>query len=255
LSSSTTVAPRASSPSSTCSSSSPTGRAIPELTTVVKTARLELVLMSVPFMEALARRDVEAAARDIGATVPMWMADELEGFLKYRLAQLAVDPDIRLWLGRAMLLTDEDGKRHVVGSIGFHGPPDKQGRLEVGYSVDPPYRRRGFARESVRALFDWAHATHGIETFVASISPDNEASLRLAAGFGFHQIGQQMDPIDGLELVFETRWPPAAAYSQGSGSLTGTSTLSSSPMVNSAPARRTWKKAKPTNHSGQPRVG
>lgn len=167
--------------------------------------------MSLPFMEALARHDLPAASSALGARVPGWMADQLENFLKFRLAQLAVDPTIRVWLGRMMVLTDAFGTRHAIGSIGFHGPPDERGRLEVGYSVDPGYRRHGYARESVTALFDWAHQTFGIEAFVASISPTNEASLRLAAGFGFHQVGEQMDPIDGLELVFETNWPPATS--------------------------------------------
>lgn len=167
--------------------------------------------MSVPFMQALARRDIEAASREIGADVPMWMAIELENFLKFRLAQLVVDPTIHPWLGRAMILTGDDGSQRVVGSIGFHGPPDKENRLEVGYSVDPPYRRRGYASESVKAMFDWAHQEHGITRFVASISPDNEPSLRLTAAFGFQKVGEQMDEIDGLEYVFETEWPRPAA--------------------------------------------
>ena len=114
---------------------------------------------------------------------------------------------MREWLGRAMVLTDDDGTKRVVGSIGFHGPPDEQGRLEVGYSVDPPFRRRGYARESVKALFDWANREHGITRFIASISPDNEPSLRLAAGLGFHRVGEQIDEVDGLEYVFETDRP------------------------------------------------
>jgi ribosomal-protein-alanine N-acetyltransferase len=177
----------------------------------IQTPRLTLVSMPVPFMEALARHDLEAASREIGATAPAWMADELEYFLRFRLAQLSVDPTIRPWLGRAMILVDDDGNRQVVGSVGFHGPPDDQRRLEVGYSVAPPYRRRGFAAESIRALFDWAHATHGITRFVASISPTNEASLRLAEQFGFVQVGEQMDDIDGLEYVFETTWRTSGA--------------------------------------------
>ena len=163
--------------------------------------------MSVPFMEALARKDLQAASEEIGATVPAWIADELENFLKYRLGQLRLDPSIRVWLGRAMVLTEDDGTRRVVGSIGFHGPPDEHGRLEVGYSVDPPYRRRGYASESVKAPFDWAHREHGISRFIASISPDNEPSLNLTAAYGFHKVGEQMDEIDGLEYVFETDWP------------------------------------------------
>ena len=177
----------------------------------ITTPHLQLVAMSVPFMEALAAKDLAAASKEIGATVPMWVADELENFLKYRLGQLRVDPSIRVWLGRAMVLAEEDGTKRVVGSIGFHGQPDAEGRLEVGYSVDPPYRRRGYASESVKALFDWAHRERGTTRFVASISPSNEASLNLTAAYGFHKVGEQMDEIDGLEYVFETDWPRPAS--------------------------------------------
>jgi RimJ/RimL family protein N-acetyltransferase len=162
--------------------------------------------MSVPFMEALARDDVASAAAEIGATVPGDMPEYLRDFLRYRLTQLAVDPTIRQWLGRAIVVADADG-RHVIGSIGFHGAPDDQRRLEIGYKVEPAYRRQGIAREAAAAMFDWAYREHGIRRFVASISPTNEPSLRLAAGFGFEQVGEQMDEIDGLELVFETTWP------------------------------------------------
>lgn len=163
--------------------------------------------MSVPFMEALQRRDIVAASSELDAAVPMWMADELRDFLNFRLGQVRDDPSVRQWLGRVMVLTEADGSRHGVGSIGFHGAPDAEGRLEVGYSVDPPYRRRGYARESVRAMFDWAHECHGTTRFIASVGPWNQASLNLIAHFGFHKVGEQMDEIDGLEYVFETDWP------------------------------------------------
>jgi RimJ/RimL family protein N-acetyltransferase len=164
--------------------------------------------MSVPFMEALLRGDRDSAGREIGAAVPDGLRDGLEDFLRYRLAQLAVDPTILEWLGRAMVLTEPDGTRRVIGTIGFHGPPDEQHRLEIGYSVQPVHRRQGYAREAVRAMFDWAASEHGIRRFVASVSPTNDASLGLVRGFGFEQTGEQMDEIDGLELVLEADWPP-----------------------------------------------
>lgn len=173
----------------------------------IRTARLELVPMSVPFMEALARRDIDAAAREIGAAISDWLPAQLEHFLEYRLRQLADDPSIRPWLGRAMVLSEADGVRRVIGSIGFHGPPDEHGRLEVGYSVDPEHRRRGYAIEAVRAMLDWALARHGIRRFVASVAPDNDASLALISRLGFRRVGQQIDPLDGLEYVFEADWP------------------------------------------------
>ena len=176
----------------------------------IRTPRLALESMSIPLMQALARGDLDAAEREAGATIPKDMPDDLANFLQYRLGQLAVDPTIRHWLGRAMILTEPDGTRRVIGTIGFHGAPDEQGRLEVGYRVEPDYRRRGIASEAVRAMFDWAATKHGIHRFIASVRPDNEASLGLVRAFGFVETGSHIDDIDGLELELEVAWPPSA---------------------------------------------
>jgi RimJ/RimL family protein N-acetyltransferase len=176
----------------------------------IRTPRLTLESMSIPFMRALVARDLEKAAREMEATLPEGMPGDLEHFLQYRLAQLDGDPSLRQWLGRAMVLTDEAGARRVIGTIGFHGPPDEAGRVEVGYRVEPEFRRQGYARESIKGLFDWVAAEHGVTRFVASISPTNEASLGLAKGFGFLVTGSHMDEIDGLELELEATWPQPA---------------------------------------------
>ena len=100
-------------------------------------------------------------------------------------------------------MTEADGGRRFIGTAGFHAPPDADGRVEIGYRVEPAYRRRGIATEVVRALFDWAAREHGVTRFRASVSPNNVASLAIIRGFGFHQTGVQIDDIDGEELVFE----------------------------------------------------
>ena len=172
----------------------------------IRTARLELVSMTVPFLEALGRGDAEAAAAEIDAAVPRWLPEQLELFVQYRLATLRVNPSARPWLGRALVLTEVGGRRRIIGTAGFHAPPDAEGRVEIGYRVDPAYRRQGYALEAVRGMFDWA-AAQGVHRFVASIAPDNRASLSLAAKLGFERVGEQIDDIDGLEYVFETTWP------------------------------------------------
>ena len=176
----------------------------------IRTPRLTLESMNISFMRALVAQDLEAATRELDAALPSGLPDQLEHFLRYRLAQLEGDPSIQPWLGRAIVLTDDDGGRRLIGTIGFHGPPDDAGRLEVGYRVEPEHRRRGYAREAVQALFDWASAEHGIRRFVASVSPTNEPSLRLVKGFGFRETGSHMDEIDGLELELEATWPAPA---------------------------------------------
>ena len=165
--------------------------------------------MSLTFMHQLVARDIAGAEAEIGAIVPVEMPDQLDDFLQFRIADLSVDPDAQPWLGRAIVLTDADGTRRIIGSCGFHSPPGPDGRVEVGYSVQPEYRRQGVATEVVHALLDWAHA-NGVDRFRASVGPWNVPSLAIIKGLGFQEVGVQMDDIDGEELVFELDgWPPA----------------------------------------------
>ena len=169
----------------------------------IRTPRFELVSMSLPFMEALARRDLAAAEHLIGAKVPTHMPEDLEHFLEFRIADLSADPSAQPWLGRAIVLDDPKAGRRVIGSVGFHAPPDETGQVEIGYRVEPDYRRQGVASEVVRALFEWASREHGVTRFRAATAPDNVASQAVLRRFGFRQVGIQIDEYDGPELVFE----------------------------------------------------
>ena len=124
----------------------------------IPTARFELVSMSMPFMRALVERDLSAAEAELGATVPADFPDQLDNFLQFRIADLSADPAAQPWLGRAIVLTEPDGTRTTIGSVGFHAPPGPDGRVEIGYRVEAAYRRQGVATEVARAMFDWASA-------------------------------------------------------------------------------------------------
>ncbi len=159
--------------------------------------------MSMRFMRMLLTRDLEGAAAEIGASVPPELPDRLDHFLQFRIADLSVDPSAQPWLGRAIVLTAADGTRRIIGSAGFHAPPDPDGRVEIGYRVEPDYRRQGVATEVVHALLDWAAHEHDVQRFRASVAPHNAASLAIVGRLGFRQTGVQIDDIDGEELVFE----------------------------------------------------
>jgi RimJ/RimL family protein N-acetyltransferase len=165
--------------------------------------------MSMAFMRLLLARDLQGAAAEIDAAVPQALPDHLDGFLQFRIADLEQDPAAQQWFGRAIVQKDPDGTRQIVGSVGFHAPPGVDRRAEVGYNVEPPFRRQGVVTEAVRALFDWAAREHGITKFRAAVAPGNVASLATVAGLGFRQTGSQIDDIDGEELVFELDgWVP-----------------------------------------------
>jgi RimJ/RimL family protein N-acetyltransferase len=169
----------------------------------IRTARFELVSMSVPFMRLLLARDLDAASAEIGARVPDDLPDHLDEFLQFRITDLEVDPAAQPWLGRAIIRTEPDGATRFVGAAGFHAPPDAGGRVEVGCTVEPQDRRQGVGTEVLRALFDWAAREHGVDRFRAAVEPDNVASLAMISRLGFRWTEVQIDDIDGEELVFE----------------------------------------------------
>ena len=166
----------------------------------VLTARLRLEPLRPETLEALLAGDTEAARRLQGTVLPdgfFGPADDF--FLKIQLSRMTSRPAGRRWCARAIVRT-EDGA--VIGHCGFHGPPEDVGRAEIGYTVLPPYRRRGYAVEAARGLLDWARS-QGETVVFASVAPDNRASLAVVEKLGFRQTGVQIDEIDGEEGVFE----------------------------------------------------
>jgi RimJ/RimL family protein N-acetyltransferase len=174
----------------------------------IRSARLDLVLLSADFMRASIAGDRAEAERLLGVPLPVDWPDCKE-LLALRLGQLENDPSLTPWLLRAMVLRDE---RAVVGFIGFHQAPGPEhyreiapGAAEFGFQVDEPFQRRGFAREAAVALMEWASREHGVTKFVLTIRPDNLPSQALAAGLGFVRIGSHIDEVDGEEDILELR--------------------------------------------------
>ncbi|MFB6550357.1 GNAT family N-acetyltransferase [Streptomyces sp. NPDC056405] len=110
------------------------------------------------------------------------------------------DPGQARWMARQAVVGDEG---LVVGHAGFHGPPDEAGMVEIGYSIDPRFRRRGYARSTLIELLRRAAAEPTVATVRATIGPNNVASLATISGFGFTHVGEVWDEEDGRELVFE----------------------------------------------------
>ncbi|MFF2125454.1 GNAT family N-acetyltransferase [Streptomyces olivochromogenes] len=152
-------------------------------------------------MTALLDSDLDRAGAEVGAELTEYfLSDSARWLWRYRLNQLTEHPECAGWLSKVVIAEPQDT---VVGFAGFHGPPDEAGMVEIGYSVDPAHRRRGYARAILAALMRRAAADARVRTLRVTISPDNAASLATIAGFGFTEVGEQWDEEDGLETIFE----------------------------------------------------
>ncbi|WP_268920446.1 GNAT family N-acetyltransferase [Actinomadura soli] len=130
----------------------------------------------------------------LGHELPGYFAGpELRHVWRLRLDQLTSDPASAPWSIHLAM-----AGAVAVGHGGFHGRPDATGTVEVGYSVDPAYRRRGHGKAILRELLRRAGAEPGVSRVRATIDRGNLASLASIGGLGFVRVAER-----GRELVFE----------------------------------------------------
>jgi RimJ/RimL family protein N-acetyltransferase len=171
----------------------------------ILTPRLVLRLMERDVVDACLEGDLPRAEHLLGVGIPNELLDEPTA-LKRAQAQLNADPQYRLWSIRAIILP---AARRMVGHVRFHSPPDPdylhpfaRAAVEFGYHVFAEFRRNGYATEAAGTVMDWARTEFGIRRFIVCVSPVNQPSLALIARFGFTQIGQHIDEIDGIEHIY-----------------------------------------------------
>ena len=78
----------------------------------------------------------------------------------------------------------------LVGAGGYLGPPDRDGGVEIGFSVMPSWQDRGYATELAGALVQNAFTDQRVQKVVAHTTAANPASRRVLEKRGFHQSGQ-----------------------------------------------------------------
>jgi GNAT superfamily N-acetyltransferase len=169
----------------------------PDLPDVIAGPRLDLVLVTV---EQLLSRDGTTEPVPLGHPDPDDVLDPADSPLGHRIPQVRADPTVNPWLIRLAVLR-ETGE--IVGLVNFHDRPDADGAVEIGYSVIPRFRRRGYAREMAETMWRAAAAHPDVRRLRASVAPDNTGSRAIIEGAGFVRVGEQIDPEDGLEWVYE----------------------------------------------------
>jgi len=78
----------------------------------------------------------------------------------------------------------------VIGDVGFMGPPDATGAVNVGCAITADARRQGYATEALAALLGWAREQPGLTCVLADTSRSNVASQRLLERVGMRRVGE-----------------------------------------------------------------
>lgn len=95
-----------------------------------------------------------------------------------------------------------------VGEVGFGSfkrtiDPPLDDDPEMGWVLDPSRHGRGYATEAVRAALAWGFEHVGAASLSCIVTPDNHASLRVAAKCGFREA--RRTTYKGSDLVVMRR--------------------------------------------------
>jgi RimJ/RimL family protein N-acetyltransferase len=77
----------------------------------------------------------------------------------------------------------------VIGDIGFHGPPDDSGTVEIGYGIVEQYRGRGLMGESAVAICGLAWSRPRVTRIIARTDEGNGPSAGVLRHAGFREDG------------------------------------------------------------------
>lgn len=155
----------------------------------IHTSLLELI----PATEATLRAELSGScelAAVLGRAVPSTWPPELydRAALEFVLARLAESAESAGWwthyFVRRATATEP---ALVVGAGGYAGPP-RHGMVEIGYSVLPEHRRRGYAAEAATGLILRAFAEAGVERVIAHTLPHLTPSIGVLEKCGFRQV-------------------------------------------------------------------
>ncbi len=172
---------------------------------VLSGPRLDLVLVTVE--QLLSRAEGGGEPVPLPYDDPDDVLNPDRSALRFRVAQVREDPSVNPWLIRLAVLR-ETGRHRRQRRL-----PRPAGRA-AGWSRSATpcwrrHRRQGYGRELAETLWTYAASHPDVRVLRASVSPDNAASLAIIRGAGLVHVGEQDDPEDGLEWVFEI---PAADY-------------------------------------------
>lgn len=175
----------------------------------IRTRRLALTPMSPQLVRAILDEDWAGAELLLGTPFPMeWRGDGWQWLSSQ--AERSERDHRHIWGTRlaspADVGTDPD-HAPILAEVGFHGPPDPEGWVEIGFRVVAAHRRRGLAEEAASALLAWA-AERGATGVRASASADNIASIGLLNKLAFTSAGAYQHHALGPQLIFQRTTRP-----------------------------------------------
>ncbi len=150
------------------------------VSSIIKTARLSLMPVSVSFLESILKGpDIFKKNTSFELALPY---TEFPESIPFTLESLSIQNPLSPWLTYAIILEESST---YIGQCGFKSIPDDDGEVEFGYEIARDFRRHGYAHEAIQALLEIAFNEPHCQTVIAhTLALKNESNhLLIKNGF------------------------------------------------------------------------
>jgi ribosomal-protein-alanine N-acetyltransferase len=172
---------------------------------LLETPRLKLLPFTLELKKVTLTERARLAEMLGGAIPDAWPGADMLEALPHFIEAMEQDPTGQVWDGIILHKADQV----AIGGIGFHGPPDEAGRVEIGYNIIPAYEGQGYATEMARRVIDWAFQMPGIQVIPAECLDDNIGSIRVLEKVGMRRLAAK-----GHTLEWELHRSPVDPHLQ-----------------------------------------
>lgn len=161
----------------------------------VETERLILLPLSYDQLVKYLRNN-QSLEMELGVeNQPRDITPELKEALEQTLLPMLADPGknflyCTLW---TILLKAEN---RMVGDLCITGEPNEEGQIEIGYGTYVADRGRGYMKEAVGGLVNWALGQPGVQSIFASTEKTNLPSRHILLKNRFKLVGETGDSYE-----------------------------------------------------------
>jgi len=163
----------------------------------LETARLVLRPFTHADVPALYRMFSDAEVQRYTLHAPWTSVDQATQYVADDRRERAAGQTLRLAMERR-------GDHVVVGTCDLFAFARPSRRAELGYGLDRAAWGQGYAREAVRAMWEYLSTRRPTLTIVSLIHPDNARSIRVATSFG----ATRVDRVKSWDRAYDRyAWP------------------------------------------------
>ena len=158
----------------------------------IETERLTLIPVTLEVTTALLKGDREIFEKIYIKTHDKWPTEDTMDILPMIHATLVktLKPSgFEFW----MIVNKET--HVIIGDIGFHGQPDENGVVEIGFGFVENERQKGYGFEATQGIMMWLAKHPKVKMVKADCLIDNVGSKRILEKIGMREVTRNEDYI------------------------------------------------------------